>query len=65
MSTKPRSVRPARRPLAIPFAIAAVSAVGLLAALLGDGLLNLVSWLALALPLAIIVWAWMAKRQAR
>jgi uncharacterized membrane protein len=45
--------------------IAGVSAVGLLAALLGDGLLNLVSWLALALPLAIVVWAWTAKRQAR
>lgn len=41
----------------IPIAIGAVSTIGLVAALVGDGLLDAVSWTTLAVPLAIILWA--------
>jgi hypothetical protein len=45
-----------RRVFGMPLLIAAISAIGLVSALLGDGVWNLVSWLALGLPLAVIAW---------
>jgi hypothetical protein len=36
--------------------LAVVSAVGLLSALLGDGIWDIVSWVALATPVIVIVW---------
>lgn len=47
-----------------PLLIGLLMALGLLSALLGDGLYDLVSWLALVLPLIIVggVWAWRQKR---
>ena len=51
------SFKPSRQSLtqifSVPAVIAIVSAVGLLAALLGDGLWDAVSWLALAVPVAV------------
>jgi hypothetical protein len=48
--------------LAIPAAIAAVSIVGLVSALAGDGLSDILSWVALAIPVATIVWAIRKRR---
>ena len=46
-----------------PVVIACVVAFGLISALLGDGIWDQASWIALAAPLAIIV-AYMGKRAA-
>src|SRR5690606_24298275 len=40
-----------------PLAIAVLSVVGLLAALVADGWMDVVSWVALAVPPLVIVWA--------
>jgi hypothetical protein len=53
---------PFRRVWAAPAAIAVVSLVGLVAALLGDGLNDWVSWIGLAVPLVVIVWARLKRR---
>lgn len=50
------------RVFAIPLAIAAISLVGLVSALLGDGLKDWISWAALATPLVVIAWAARARR---
>lgn len=41
-----------------PAIIAVVSGVGLIFALVGDGLWDVMSWLAVGLPLAIAAWVW-------
>ena len=58
MSRKPSLVRT----FAAPFVIGLASLVGLIAALLGDGLNNLISWIGLAVPVLVIAWAWMRRR---
>lgn len=47
-----------------PLLIGLLAALGLLSALLGDGLYDVVSWLALGLPLIAVgsVWTWRRKR---
>jgi hypothetical protein len=42
--------------------LAAVTAYGLLSALFGDGLWDELSWIALAVPLAVIAWKYFAGR---
>ena len=54
---------PLRRIFAAPLAVALVTIVGLVAALLGDGLLDALSWTGLAVPLAVMLWAWLFRRQ--
>ncbi len=54
MSRKPSFVRT----FGAPAAIAAASVVGLVAALVGDGAYDWISWIGLAVPLAAIAWAW-------
>jgi hypothetical protein len=49
-SRRPRSLW---RVFAAPFAIAATSSVGLVTALVGDGLLDLISWACLAIPVVV------------
>lgn len=46
-----------QRTFAAPLAIAAASLVGLVAALVGDGLADALSWITLAVPLGVVVWA--------
>ncbi|WP_340119248.1 hypothetical protein [Pelagibius sp. 7325] len=58
-----RRVLPLRRVFGVPLAIAFVTLAGLVAALLGDGLLNALSWTGLTVPLAVILWAWLYRRQ--
>jgi hypothetical protein len=46
-----------------PIAIAAISIVGLVGALLGDGWLDAISWAGLLVPLLVIAWALRFRRQ--
>lgn len=50
----PRNSLNNRQIWAIPIILGLSSAAGLMAALLGDGLYDLVSWLALALPIVVV-----------
>lgn len=50
--------RSALQVFAVPIALGILSAVGLLAALLGDGPWDAVSWLALGIPCAVTAWFW-------
>jgi hypothetical protein len=52
LSGSPRSTL--RHVFGMPILLAAISLVGLLVALLGDGLWDALSWLSLAIPLAVI-----------
>jgi hypothetical protein len=47
-----------RKIYTLPTIIAVVSGVGLIFALLGDGIWDVMSWLAVGLPLAVAVWVW-------
>ena len=49
------------RTFALPLFIGITSMVGLLAALLGDGVYDGVSWLGLGMPVAVVIYAY-AKR---
>jgi hypothetical protein len=44
------------RVFGVPALLALVSAIGLLSALLGDDLWDVLSWVALATPVAVVVW---------
>lgn len=46
-----------------PGLLALASLVGLLAALLGDGAWDVLSWLALGAPVAVIGWMWGGRRR--
>ena len=48
----------------IPLALGALSLFGLLAGLVGDGLLDILSWVTLTIPLLVIGW-FTAKASAR
>lgn len=56
--------RPAlvRSTWALPVLIAILSLIGLVSALTGDGLPDIVAWLALAVPVLAVGWAMQAKR---
>lgn len=48
-----------REVFGVPLAIAFLSAIGLVSALLGDDVWDVLSWLTLAVPIVIILWYWM------
>ncbi len=48
--------RDLRQTLRVPASLAAVSLMGLVAGLFGDGLWDVVSWAAVGLPIAAVVW---------
>lgn len=48
---------------AIPAAIAAFSLFGLISALTGDGLRDILSWLGLGIPVVIASWAWWRREK--
>jgi len=41
---------------AVPVSLALLTGVGLVAALLGDGIWDVVSWVTLAAPVAVVLW---------
>jgi hypothetical protein len=59
MKRPPQSLR---QIFAWPLAIAVVSVVGLVAALTGDGLRDVLSWIALGVPILAVAWAMRARR---
>ncbi len=46
---------------ALPLITALASLVGLVAALLGDGPLNVIAWIGLAVPVGLVCWAMACK----
>ncbi|MBA5867855.1 MAG: hypothetical protein GDA67_14270 [Nitrospira sp. CR1.3] len=47
----------ARQIWGMPVILALISAVGLVSALLGDGIWDVMSWFALAAPTAVVLWS--------
>lgn len=45
--------------------LATVTFCGLLSALLGDGIWDTVSWCALTIPLAVIVWKYVQSKRSK
>jgi amino acid transporter len=61
-----RSQRTLRRIFAAPLILAAITGVGLVAALTGDGIWDMLSWIALGIPLAtLIVFVSRPSRRSR
>lgn len=50
---------------AIPTVVGVLSLIGLIGALLGDGVWDGIGWLGLGTGLAVLVWALIARRVAR
>ena len=50
-----------RQVFAAPLAIAILSGIGLVSALLGDDIWDMLSWLALTVPVAVILWCWLRR----
>ena len=61
--TRPRTLR-FMIVFAVPALIAAASFVGLVGALLDDGAWDVVGWIGLAIPVAVTVWARIARPPA-
>lgn len=57
-----RRIRTAAEIFTAPFVIAAASFSGLIIALTGDGVRDALSWAALALPIAAVLWAMHNRR---
>jgi hypothetical protein len=47
----------------LPGLIALASMIGLVSALTGDGMRDVIAWIALAIPVAAAVWAWSVQRR--
>ena len=58
--TKPRTLR-FMIVFAIPVLIAAASLIGLVGALLDDGAWDVIGWIGLGIPVAVLVWARIAR----
>lgn len=54
-------MKPPRSPFIAPAWIALASVVGLVSALIGDGLLDLISWLVFTALIALAVRAWVKR----
>lgn len=60
-----RARRGASSPFVAPAWITLASLVGLVSALMGDGLFNLVSWLVFAALVALAIRAWVKRERGR
>ena len=54
--------RPLRVVFAVPALLALVTVIGLVSALLGDGIWDLASWVLLAIPVAFTIWFMKLRR---
>lgn len=61
----PNPKRPLSRIFAIPFAIGVVSAIGLVAALVGDDMWDTIGWLGLGIPAGVAIWFMARPRESR
>ena len=57
--------RSAVQVFAVPIVLGVLSAVGLIAALLGDQVWDIVSWLALGVPCIVMAWFWFGAGRRR
>lgn len=57
--------RSAYQVFAVPIALGVLSAIGLVAALLGDDVWDAVSWLALGIPCLVMGWFWFGAGRRR
>lgn len=48
----------------IPIALGVLSGIGLISALLGDDIWNVLSWAALGVPCAVVIWYWFGAGRA-
>lgn len=48
---------------AIPVTLAVASVAGLVGALTGDGVRDLLAWIALAIPVSATLWAYLARHR--
>lgn len=55
-AAKRNAQRPLSRIFAVPLALGVVSAIGLIAALVGDDIWDAIGWLGLGIPLAVTAW---------
>ncbi|MBN8888337.1 MAG: hypothetical protein J0I77_21680 [Rudaea sp.] len=62
MSSVQRGGNSLGRIFRVPLVLALVTAFGLLSALLGDDIWDVLSWLTMVVPLAVIGYYWMRKR---
>lgn len=53
-----------RHTFGVPTVLAILSLIGLIAALVGDGGLDFLSWATLGIPIAVMFWAYGKRRQA-
>lgn len=60
MTRQPSSFRRIYGPAIL---LAAITVCGLLSALFGDGIWDELSWIALAIPLAVIAWKYWGSRK--
>lgn len=51
-----------RRVWTVPIVVAVASLVGLIAGLLGDGVLDWIAWIGLGAVVAVLAWALAARR---
>jgi hypothetical protein len=51
-----------RRTWLVPICLCLITAAGMVSAFLGDGLWDALSWMALAVPLAICIFYWVKSR---
>lgn len=63
MKGAPRATQGLGGIFALPLLIALASLIGLVAALLGDGAMDWISWLGLGLPVAAVIWAMRTRRR--
>lgn len=54
-----------RATFAMPALLALGTAIGLVAALTGDGVRDAIGWAGLGAPLAAILWAWRGRARRR
>jgi len=54
-------LKPPRSPFIAPAWLALASVVGLVSALIGDGLLDLISWVVFTALIALVVRAWVKR----
>jgi hypothetical protein len=56
-----RTGRDWKQVFGIPIMLGILSAIGLISALLGDDIWNVLSWITLGVPCAIIAWFWFGR----
>lgn len=57
-----RAPLPLRRIFAVPLLVGLLTFLGLVTALTGDGVRDLLSWVALGFPVAAVLWALRTRR---